>query len=102
VLFEPSPGRCLLSLHLGTGNLPGQVGRIRIEVEEEDVATPIASFQLAAHGDNHLWSTFDLVFMPAPTLGTLWVRMNFGTGTGLEFVGFVSLTLTPLAPIVHP
>jgi hypothetical protein len=104
VVFEPPQGRCLLTLWLGTHNEPGQVGRIRIEVvgyPGGGEATVIASFQIAAHGNDWLFNTFDLVFIPvsAPIPSQHSVRMVLESGSGLEMVEFLSLTLAPQRPL---
>jgi hypothetical protein len=93
-----------LTLWLGTYNEPGQVGRIRIEVvgyPGGGEATVIASFQIAAHGDDWLVNTFDLVFTPvsAHIPSQHWVEMLLEPGSGLEMVQFLSLTLAPQRPL---
>jgi hypothetical protein len=104
-LWEPPQGRCLLTLRLGTFNVPGQgAGRIRVEVlapsEPFGEARVIASFRLAVHEDNFIQHTFDLVFVSAPTVPpTLWVTMVLEPGSGLDVVEFLSLTLAPQRPL---
>ena len=101
VLHEPPQGRYLLTLHLGTWNLPGQVGRIRIEVRSYAGSEPvlIASFGLAAHGDSWMWNTFDLGFMSVPfPEHSLFVEMILESGSGLQIVEFTWLTLAPQRP----
>jgi hypothetical protein len=84
-----------VTLRLGTYNLPGQVGRIRIEVRGPSEPV-IASFQLAVHGDNLIEHTFDLVFVLVPAVPSSYlVTMVLEPGSGLDFVRFRSLTLAP-------
>jgi hypothetical protein len=104
LVFEPPQGRCLLTLMLRTINVPGQVGRIRIEVtggpSVDGIPVVIASFQLAVHGDNVMEHTFDLVFVPVPAVpATHLVQMLLEPGSGLDFVQFLSLTLAPQRPL---
>jgi hypothetical protein len=104
LVFDPPQGRCLLTLQLGTFNVPGEVGRIRIEVEggpagEGGHPPIIATFKLAVHMDNFVVHTFDLVFVPVPApIPTIWVGMILEPGSGLDFVQFRWLTLAPQRP----
>jgi hypothetical protein len=94
LLLDAPAGRCLLTLLLGAGTLPGQVGHIRIEVKGQPAenAPVIASFDIPTQGDliEHL---FDLVFVSAPTVPpTRWIAMILEPGSGLDSVQFASLT----------
>jgi hypothetical protein len=102
LLFEPPQGRCLLTLLLGTFNVPGQVGRIRIEVRTWGAERLVASFRLAVHGDNFIEHTFDLAFVSVPIIpAARLVQMILEPGSGFDFVRFRSLTLAPSFHPVH-
>jgi hypothetical protein len=97
LLLDAPAGRCLLTLLLAAGTLPGQVGHIRIEVKGQPAenAPLIASFDIPTQGDliQHL---FDLVFVSAPTVPpTRWIAIILEPGSGLDSVQFASLTFGP-------
>jgi hypothetical protein len=104
-LSEPPQGRCLLTLRLAAVNTFQQVGRILIVLRQrhgDPSPPPLASFELAVHGEHFVAHTFDLVFVPEPTL-PLQVGMGFRPGSGLDLVLFRWLTLAPAPPLdVHP
>jgi hypothetical protein len=90
-LFDLPEGRCLLTLHFGTHNLPGQVGTVRIEVLgfPGDELKVLASFQLNEHRKNYQSHTVDLLFISVPppiphSIRSRWSLDPVSTPTSLQ------------------
>jgi hypothetical protein len=100
MVIDPPQGRCLLTLHFGTYNLPGQVGTIRIEVSgyPGDEWKVLASFQLNVPRDNYQSHIGDVLFTSVqPPYSTLhWVTLV--PGSGLDTTLFASVSVAPARP----
>jgi hypothetical protein len=101
MVIDPPRGRCLLTLHFATYNVPGQVGTIRIEVlgYPGDELKVLASLQLNVHRDNYQSHTTDLVFIsvPPPYSPLHWVTLD--PGSGLDTTLFASVSVAPARPL---